>query len=87
MLYTRFVGVQEELNISYDIRKDLDSLKLELNKSISADYLVSRGEYLTAKLMSSYLGYQFVDVEENENKPISGRIEEITNKKIKFYMI
>ena len=61
MLYERFVGVQEELKINYDIRVDLDSLKKELNKNISQDYLVSRGEYLTAKLLASYLGYQFVD--------------------------
>ena len=61
MLYTRFVGVQKDLGISYDITKDLDELKSELNKTISLDYLVSRGEYLTAKLMSSYLGYKFVD--------------------------
>lgn len=61
MIYTRFIGVQEELGISYDIKADLDLLHSELNKNISLDYLVSRGEYLTAKLMSQYLGYQFVD--------------------------
>ena len=61
MLYTRFVGVQNELKINYDITNDLEQLKSELNKNISLDYLVSRGEYLTAKLMSSYLGYTFVD--------------------------
>ena len=32
-----------------------------LNKKISEGYLVSRGEYLTAKLMSEYLGYYFLD--------------------------
>ena len=64
MLYDRFVGVQEELGINYDIRIDLDKLHSELNKNISQDYLVSRGEYLTAKLMSSYLGYQFVDAKD-----------------------
>lgn len=64
MLYTRFVGVQKDLGINYDITKDLDALYKELNKNISQDYLVSRGEYLTAKLMSSYLGYTFVDAKD-----------------------
>jgi len=64
MIVTRFVGVQEELGIKYNIIDDLNSLKNELNKSISEDYLVSRGEYLTAKLMSSYLGYAFVDAKD-----------------------
>ncbi|MBQ9124339.1 MAG: aspartate kinase [Acholeplasmatales bacterium] len=64
MLYDRFVGVEKELGIDYDITKDLDALKEELNKNISQDYLVSRGEYLTAKLMSKYLGYTFVDAKD-----------------------
>ena len=64
MLYDRFVGVEKELAIDYDITKDLDLLKEELNKNISQDYLVSRGEYLTAKLMSKYLGYTFVDAKD-----------------------
>jgi aspartate kinase len=56
MLYTRFTGVQADLGIDYDIEADLNQLKSELNKSISEEYLVSRGEYLTYKLMASYLG-------------------------------
>ena len=27
MIYNRFIGVQKDLNISYDIKSDLDSLK------------------------------------------------------------
>ncbi|MCR4899025.1 MAG: aspartate kinase [Acholeplasmatales bacterium] len=61
MIYTRFIGVQQDLNIKYDIKEDLDKLHAELNKNISQDYLVSRGEYLTSKLMAAFLGYTFVD--------------------------
>ena len=64
MLYDRFTGVQNELGIDYDIKSDLDALKNELNKSISEEYLVSRGEYLTSKLMASYLGYHWVDAKD-----------------------
>ena len=61
MIYTRYVEIKEKLFINYDIERDLKELHSELNKNISKDYLVSRGEYLTAKLMSAYLGYAFVD--------------------------
>ena len=64
MIYDRFVGVRDELGIKYDINKDLDSLKAELNKNISQDYLVSRGEYLTSKLLAAYLGFKFVDAKD-----------------------
>mgnify|MGYP000946966194 CR=1 FL=1 len=57
----RFLEIKNELNLSSNIEKDLNSLEKELNKKISEDYLVSRGEYLTAKLMSEYLGYYFLD--------------------------
>ena len=50
MIYQRFVEVKQELGLSYAIEEDLDSLRQELHKSISEDYLVSRGEYLTAKV-------------------------------------
>ena len=61
MIYSRYVEIKDKLNIEYDIEQDLADLYSELNKNISKDYLVSRGEYLTAKLMSAYLGYTFVD--------------------------
>ena len=64
MIHDRFVGVRDELGIKYDINKDLDSLKAELNKNISQDYLVSRGEYLTSKLLAAYLGFKFVDAKD-----------------------
>lgn len=84
MIYDRFVGVKEELGIKYNIEQDLNSLKLELNKSISKDYLVSRGEYLTAKLMSSYLGYNFVDAKDIIIFSYDGKLDdEVTSNKVK----
>ena len=75
-LYTRFVGIKDELSISYEIKNDLDLLKSELNKNINLDYLVSRGEYLTAKLISSYLGYQFVDAKDIIIFKFDGNLDE-----------
>lgn len=76
MLYSRFVGVQADLGIDYDIKSDLDSLKSELNKSISEEYLVSRGEYLTSKLMASYLGYTWVDAKDLLRYNYDGKLDE-----------
>lgn len=76
MLYDRFTGVQNELGIDYDIKSDLDALKSELNKSISEEYLVSRGEYLTSKLMASYLGYHWVDAKDLLRYNYDGKLDE-----------
>ncbi|MDE6407704.1 MAG: aspartate kinase [Anaeroplasmataceae bacterium] len=85
MLKTRFLTIKEELGLHHAIEEDLESLKKELNKTISEDYLVSRGEYLTAKLMSSYLGYQFVDAKDLICFNYDGKIDyNLTEKKVRL---
>lgn len=64
MIEERFLSIKKTLNLQYDIQKDLDLLRSQLDKNIDLDYLVSRGEYLTALLLSEYLGYEFVDAKD-----------------------
>ena len=71
-IVTRFVTVKEELNLSYDVETRLKKIREGVAaRTLTVDYLVSRGEYLTAKLMSEYLGYDFYDAKDfiifNEN--------------------
>ncbi len=60
----RFLEIKKELNLKHDIIKDIEELKKNLNKGIPKDYLVSRGEFFTAKLISEFLEYDFVDATE-----------------------
>ena len=84
MIKERYIEVRDELKLSYKIEDDFESLKKELNKNISQDYLVSRGEYFCAKLMASYLGYTFVDAKELICFDYNGKInDEKTTKAIK----
>ena len=84
MIYSRYVEIKDKLNIEYDIEQDLADLYSELNKNISKDYLVSRGEYLTAKLMSAYLGYTFVDAKNILLFDYNGNLnDELTEKAVK----
>lgn len=59
----RFTAVKLNLDIDIDLTKDFDEIRERMNNGASADYVVSRGEYLSAKLVSAYLGYDFVDTE------------------------
>ncbi len=81
----RFIGVRDELHIEYDIESDLMSLELELNKNTNEDFLISRGEYLTAILMSHFLGYKFVDAKDliifDYNGKVNDNLTEINIKK------
>ena len=57
----RFIEIRDNLNLSFKIEDDLESLRNRINKDMSVDELVSRGEYLTSRLMAEYLGFYFLD--------------------------
>ena len=57
----RFIEIRDDLNLTFRIEDELDALHARLNKEMSIDELVSRGEYLTSRLMAEFLGYTFLD--------------------------
>ena len=62
MIKSRYLGIQNELKLQLDVGPELEELKKRVAaKQVSREELVSRGEYFSAKLMASYLGFQFID--------------------------
>ena len=62
MITSRYIQIRDELELKVDLESEFADLKKRLDaKAISADELVSRGEYFSAKLMAAFLGFQFVD--------------------------
>mgnify|MGYP000865584406 FL=1 len=61
MIEQRYMDIRSECGLSLDLDQEFEIIRGKLNKNISMDYLASRGEFLNAKLMAEYLGYQFVD--------------------------
>lgn len=59
----RYIGIRDELGLTVDIESKLASLREKMEKGITQDELVSRGEYFAALLMADYLGYDFLDAE------------------------
>lgn len=64
MIEDRFLEIQNELGLDVDLKGEFAKIRASMHKNMSIDYLVSRGEYLTGKLMAAYLGYDFVDATE-----------------------
>lgn len=85
MIEERFLAIKNDLQLSYPIEKDLSYLKSALRKNIPLDYLVSRGEYLTAKLMAEYLGYTFLDAKDFIYFSYDGQIDFIKTKEMMEY--
>lgn len=61
MIAKRYIEIRDECGLKTDIESDLEKISAKLKSGISKDELVSRGEYLSARLMADYLGFEFVD--------------------------
>ena len=64
MIEERFLEIRKELGLDVDLDGEFAKIRASMHKNMSIDYLVSRGEYLSGKLMAAYLGYDFVDATE-----------------------
>ena len=61
MICERYYGIRDELGLKTDLEGEFEKLRAQMDRGISRDELVSRGEYFSALLMAEYLGFTFVD--------------------------
>ena len=59
----RFEAIARELGVEMPLEEDLRRLREHLLGEPQRDYVISRGEYLSARLMAAWLGFTFVDPE------------------------
>ena len=57
----RYTSIAEGLGLATDLEAWFDEIAANIEKGCSEAYIVSRGEYLSARLIAEYLGYDFVD--------------------------
>ena len=53
MVRSRYLEIRDELGLSTPLEAEFDALRAKMDKGISADELVSRGEYFAARWLSS----------------------------------
>lgn len=63
-IFDRFNGIKKELKLTIDLEAEFKFIKEKLAEHFDENYLVSRGEYLTAKFMSEFLDYDFIDAQD-----------------------
>lgn len=58
----RFCEIAKELNLSYPINQEFGMFREYAKRGeYTPEYIVSRGEYFTGRMMAEYLGFPFVD--------------------------
>ena len=71
----RFMAVQINLGLmDLNMNRYFDEIRENLKKNPSADYVASRGEYLSAILTAAFLGYDFVDTQDLIKFDSKGRL-------------
>lgn len=61
MIRERYTQICEQCGLKTDINAELDTLWQRIQEGMDREELASRGEYLAARLMADYLGYDFLD--------------------------
>lgn len=64
LIRERYLEICRDLGLQTKVGSDLDALEKQLRETpaeVTTDYLVSRGEYLCARIMAEYLNAEFVD--------------------------
>ncbi len=59
----RYMAMAINLGVTVDIFPEFEKIRQNLQKGASSDYIASRGEYLNARVIAAFLGYDFVDTE------------------------
>ncbi len=76
LIRERFIGIVNDLGLTIDINAVLDKTEKEIDELKSADFSASRGEYLSAYVMSAFLGFTFVDAADVVRFDSHGRLNQ-----------
>lgn len=60
----RYEEINKDLKVGFDFTGEFAVIEKNFREKAGVDYAASRGEYLNGKLISAYLGFEFVDAAE-----------------------
>lgn len=63
VIRARFYKISQDLSLGSHVLETIDQCMEEISKSKHLDFVLSRGEYLSAILTASYLDFQFIDAQ------------------------
>ncbi|MBQ6662641.1 MAG: aspartate kinase [Firmicutes bacterium] len=79
----RFLAVAATIGSKVDVIAEMEVIQEKMKQGCSADYIASRGEYLSALLVADFMGFDFVDTAGLIVFDEGGRLlEEETNRKL-----
>ena len=61
LIKSRYAEIADGLNANFDAEAEFAAIEEKLVNGADKEFLVSRGEYLSARIMAAHLGFDFVD--------------------------
>ena len=61
MIRERYNEIRRDCGLNTDIDRDFDQIWVRMQHGMAREELASRGEYMSARLMADYLGFDFLD--------------------------
>ncbi len=59
-----YKSIVADLSLAIDIDSILAEVKEEITNGVSYDFVISRGEFMSAQVLASFIGYDFVDAKD-----------------------
>lgn len=63
IIKARYDGICSELGVRLDTEREFEYIYRSIGNGCGYDYILSRGEYLNAKIIAEFLGFCFIDAE------------------------
>ena len=82
LLRGRFSEIEHELGVSASMGDLIDDLEKQIRAGADRDWIASRGEHFSARIMAAYLGGTFVEAEGNVFLTSNGLVDERTWKEL-----
>ncbi|MBR4163033.1 MAG: aspartate kinase, partial [Solobacterium sp.] len=61
MIVDKYNRIKNDLHLTVDLDREFAMIEKQMLRDLNTDFLVSRGEYLTARCLAEYLDADFVD--------------------------
>jgi aspartate kinase len=82
LIRERYLEIAGDLGVGLDVEKLLADLDEEIRAGVSADFVVSRGEYLCARIVADFLQGQFVEAADHISIDSGGSVMEVSYKSL-----
>ena len=75
MIEKKYYSIRDALKLKINIEEEFKKIKEDVKDNNDVDYLVSRGEYLTALMLAEYINAKFIDAKDVFKYGYDGNID------------